>query len=1742
MEPSIRIKEGVDFVFNETPELANIGSKEEYSAYLDTIFPDSKVKDIVYHATNTKFNKFDKSFAGTGVGDNLSGKFMFSLDKEDYKEYFKYLITALVNIETESFSNKGNNSGFLDVDEVGVFEPKQIHILGSKQDIEGFKEFVNSRSLNIETEQLQDEDIFPTEEDLLTDKSSYTQEYPLTSKGSNVNKQLNEKLIDWLTVVGLTLKDVSHITNELGEKLDAIAVTKLYNGVIEYVEGKMDETTLPEEAAHVLVAILKKNNKALYNSLVYNVKNRPEYAEVKEEYKGVYRTEEQFINEAIGKVISKVIVGEESMPKSKRIWDRIVNFVRDLFSRLGVTFDSFGSDMNPFLEAAELLQDLDTAREYAETYEGIRKEYKGIEYYQLSDEANNAYVNAQKYLRNQVNENTSDVIKSHTDYTDRITGEKVKSRVSDRTTEYKSTKYKNKGTTDKSYALQGTKTHEYLKVVGEYYVKHGKFPTYNEARNLVYEFLKTHPDFEKYDKNNLIWDLGDKATTKEIGYSEVIAGSKELIDGIYRKGDEIKHLTGSTNNTEIFFELPLYDKFNSEAGTMDLTVLYPDGSIGIYYYETMQFRKFKGKVIENSIDIWKEGLFDIQIEGYKDLLRANLGRDIVFSETRIIPIDVRLNYQNKKIMEGISMGARMNSKDVREHLKQVPVGREKVGINKLDESLEKLYNLRDNLAKIVQKDYNDMVARKRLASIRKVIQNLLVYNNANTLYGEIKSMMSDYQSKLLANTSNDKVIMDDINEYSGYTDLYLDFIDELSRKAYKTKKGTTDETIRASLDKTIGMLGAIKFDLMEFNEQIKAKRNDILNLMDSGSKLSDEYKQMSFISRTFSRLSEIKNPIFKRLSNLVNQTEVNINKKSDKFNQVLTSKIKTLEDYAKSKGLKLQDMYNKIINPKTSHLISRYDGSYYAELEEAKSKKDNKWLLSNTLIKKTSKGFEYTGKAKESFDRALANKKARLKQLYGDEELVEREINAWRKNHDVSYNTEALYNPHNNYVKLIDNKAKYTDAYKEMLSIEPLKDFYEFHKSTLEMISEITGKKISNNYVADIQSDLVELATNNGVFQTLNLRQHLRESLYVKEYDQTLGVTDENGNPTGEIPLIGYGGLFKPLTSVERKQLETQVLADGFEQGSEAYLEEMKKRSSIAERKKASKFKSKDLGRSLQLFANSAFTYEAYKNTESLALGLKAYLQSEGGNRTAVDSQGKPLINKFTKSLRKITGVPEGDVEALDTFIKMYWYGQSKQGMDKLIKKEIKDSKGNVYDKKYLSSVKGAQFMMKYLSFKALGLNYFSGIGNTIGVMSNLYFLRKENIELTKEAYKAARELHKSDRESYHALNEIVKPYAHDVKYEAANKLSAGTLNKVLTMDNMYFMMKKPDEFIDRTVNTTMAYSYGIDANGNVVRLAKDKSAKPIIEFLSKDEKGDYTLALTTEQLADFRIKVQATANKIKGSMPEQDKAQYTSNILLSMMMQYRNWMPGMIRTRFKSLGYTPNMGELDVGRFQVLVGEIFGASSPLESLKSFGNLMNRLIPLYEMRTRGLKKISRSTSLHYLNEFAESNPDEYNKFREEVESRNPNLSVAELKEKMLDEFMELREAKMKALVVEIQFLLLLGLMMVGLSSLGPDDEDGIGDFASRNLSLALTRGYLELSFFYNPESATTILSSPIPAMRTLKDISKIIDNGVQETTDYIKGVDNARDKTPMGYYSIQQLPFIGVLNKSIDPFRTYEHK
>jgi hypothetical protein len=145
-----------------------------YSEYLDSIFPESKVKDIVYHFSNTKIeipdkNKFSlsaninrrKGFFGISKNINPRNNFanvegtiphamLFNMKNPDFGD-FSIIPPVVAKDETKDsaiIKQRGN------INYYSVFEPEQIHILGTQEDIEGFKSFVKGEIVSTSTQEI----------------------------------------------------------------------------------------------------------------------------------------------------------------------------------------------------------------------------------------------------------------------------------------------------------------------------------------------------------------------------------------------------------------------------------------------------------------------------------------------------------------------------------------------------------------------------------------------------------------------------------------------------------------------------------------------------------------------------------------------------------------------------------------------------------------------------------------------------------------------------------------------------------------------------------------------------------------------------------------------------------------------------------------------------------------------------------------------------------------------------------------------------------------------------------------------------------------------------------------------------------------------------------------------------------------------------------------------------------------------------------------------------------------------------------------------------------------------------------------------------------------------------------------------------------------------------------------------------------------------------------------------------
>jgi hypothetical protein len=224
-----------------------------YSQYLDTVFPDSKVKDVKQHATETDFESFTKEGSGrlgkgfyfSDFGNNYiegenvkkklvllniknplniqGGQFMKDVyklldDRKQSSDDTDAKIQAQKDINNQ-YKQKadaliGDKNGVLN-SEIKVFESEQIHILGSKQDIEGFKKFVAESS----TKQVQKQ----------VDAAS-----TFTAKVSDINPKLNlSDIAAMLNSTDLQFKLESKVNSKIRYSL-----SKEKQKTVDYVMGK----------------------------------------------------------------------------------------------------------------------------------------------------------------------------------------------------------------------------------------------------------------------------------------------------------------------------------------------------------------------------------------------------------------------------------------------------------------------------------------------------------------------------------------------------------------------------------------------------------------------------------------------------------------------------------------------------------------------------------------------------------------------------------------------------------------------------------------------------------------------------------------------------------------------------------------------------------------------------------------------------------------------------------------------------------------------------------------------------------------------------------------------------------------------------------------------------------------------------------------------------------------------------------------------------------------------------------------------------------------------------------------------------------------------------------------------------------------------------------------------------------------------------------------------------------------
>ena len=148
-------------------------------------------------------------------------------------------------------------------------------------------------------------------------------------------EELDKYLLDFLKNFNVKSEQVEGLKAVLG--MDALGVTDVLNKLILYIKNRNEET-LPEESAHMLVALMGENHPDI-KELMSTITNWSEYNDIKNQYLPVYNDENKVKIEAVGKLIAKALVKNykiNGLDKNKlqKTLDRILKYIKEILDSI----------------------------------------------------------------------------------------------------------------------------------------------------------------------------------------------------------------------------------------------------------------------------------------------------------------------------------------------------------------------------------------------------------------------------------------------------------------------------------------------------------------------------------------------------------------------------------------------------------------------------------------------------------------------------------------------------------------------------------------------------------------------------------------------------------------------------------------------------------------------------------------------------------------------------------------------------------------------------------------------------------------------------------------------------------------------------------------------------------------------------------------------------------------------------------------------------------------------------------------------------------------------------------------------------------------------------------------------------------------------------------------------------------------------------------------------------------------
>jgi hypothetical protein len=1193
----------------------------------------------------------------------------------------------------------------------------------------------------------------------------------------------------------------------------------------------------------------------------------------------------------------------------------------------------------------------------------------------------------------------------------------------------------------------------------------------------------------------------DDPRIKDVNFNNInqlkslFEGSRETLQQIYSQQSYINKRLKTDGVPVLLMEQILIDPKTNIGGTADLIAIFSDNTAAVYDYKTkIPYQKYvdkDGKIMSSSYMTYNDKeKYKKQLGTIARILEKNYGVSKVV-KSRIIPIQINAKFNGatsllSNSIDDIYYGVKQN-----EFLNQYAPIPELTGFKDLDEFLKHIDKNIKNLENKIKSDkINRESLREQLEALENSRQSILTRHSFNDLL--------DYANTLLEKSTKDNLEKMSIEELRFIKD-QLSSLTLLARSTYEYRQALDPDThkeIIKDIEVTVQALSTEISDRLQDVEQ-ELYYNRVANTVKqlTGYSILDQsgrlipFNEEGFTGKIFNQLSQFDNPIFKTYRKLLDDAQYESKKNTLEAIDNIVEIDNNLRNWMKKNGKDEAWFVKTFINtdPKSPNVDNLHHKLSKEFIESTKKLKDTKDV--NEIINMYKPLENYENYYTESYNRELEKLNKRFE---NNQDKIDYFMNQWINENDLSLKDGKPVHPDawlNYYMKdklqlKQETIAKnYSPEYQYINSIPELKAYYDMFESYNSKFRKLLGVeyfKLPNSFLPNIRKSNIDRLMDNGMIKgTKEVFNNLMEELDVREDDMMFGELDEN--------LEGLKKTIPRFYLNPFKDKDGNVIV-----GEKSY----------------------DLTKSLILFSKMAFNYEQMNRIEGTVLAMRDLLSEKAeqfikrGDNVLRDS----LVG--TELAAKIKGK---DIEKIfESFVDMYLYGVSIQPISE-------DSSGKF--EKLIMEAK------QYYTLKALGLGFIPAAGSFIAAKTQAAIEGMKGQIYTKDQYKKAMTYAYKDREKFLALTAFFDPM--DIKYQFFAVDPKGSSfgdprerNKIKKYVNSRMLLRAfsaGDEFIDEVILAAMAQNFYIDDDGAVRRMRsdedreqyKDRSVWNLFDYKDGEAKLKIPEDQVKEVIKTIKSAAQAAQSKIKGVIPDSDKAYWQSQIVGQVVMHFKSWMPGLLRERFGKEKYNDALQMLDMGRVVAFRREMY-----TDDKLAFGEYMSTiLLP---------KMIELGKHLVWYNG-SKNNP------RIRLAYDNWINNNPQYKDKVsFDDYLEAQQSQMKSLIIELRILLTFALI---IALLGADfDDDGKKMYqemwATRKVAAIIGKVNQELSFSYNPKEFAKMIANPIPTAGLLVDGIKAISNTYDTTIDLTLGQKfplpfhkpQEQDKTGMLYYSSRFIP------------------